>query len=380
MSHPFRVAVVTTEYRPESHADVIVSRWLAPFEGDEELGWVPRTQIASIHADQIPDNDQSAELCARHGIRHCATVQEALTLGGPSLAVDAVLLIAEHGNYPLNELGQKLYPRKELFDQVAAVFREAGRAVPVFFDKHLSWNPQAAHEMYWTIKDLGIPFFGGSSLPHSPLVPALQLPTRCREIVAIYWNALEDYLFHSLEVVAAALERTGHATMDTASIAAWKDEGVWNALDEEKFSEELLNQAAEAVSGTARAAMEAFRIERGSPVYAFRLSGSDGLKTTHVMQKDIIRKWTLACGSAEPGPVRAAYVDAGGRDRNFPHFARLNRQIEDFFLTGKEPIPVERIYRTTMATAACMNALRAPGTEHPTPCLLGPIRRAFSGA
>ena len=57
-----------------------------------------------------------------------------------TLAVDGVLLIAEHGDDPANEKGQKLYPRYELFEQILSVFRNSGRTVPVFNNKHLSWN------------------------------------------------------------------------------------------------------------------------------------------------------------------------------------------------------------------------------------------------
>ena len=45
-------------------------------------------------------------------------------LGTEQLAVDAVLLIGEHGNYPTNAKAQVQYPRKEFFDQTVAVFRK----------------------------------------------------------------------------------------------------------------------------------------------------------------------------------------------------------------------------------------------------------------
>jgi hypothetical protein len=73
-------------------------------------------------------------MAARHGFPICPTVAEAL-----SPPFDAVLLIGEHGDYP-NELGQKLYPRYELFQQIIEVLRKSGRVVPVFSDKHLSWS------------------------------------------------------------------------------------------------------------------------------------------------------------------------------------------------------------------------------------------------
>ena len=52
--------------------------------------------------------------------------------------MDAVLIIGEHGAYPYNEYGQHLYPRYRFFKEVTRVFREDGRAVPVFNDKSVS--------------------------------------------------------------------------------------------------------------------------------------------------------------------------------------------------------------------------------------------------
>jgi hypothetical protein len=56
------------------------------------------------------------------------TIRDALTLGGETPAVDGVLLVGEQGLYPYNALGQKLYPRKEFFDEITAVFRHSGRS------------------------------------------------------------------------------------------------------------------------------------------------------------------------------------------------------------------------------------------------------------
>ena len=65
------------------------------------------------------------------------TIHEALTVGTDELAVDGVMLVAEHGDYEFNDKEQKLYPRFELFLQIVDTFRRTGRSVPVFNDKHL---------------------------------------------------------------------------------------------------------------------------------------------------------------------------------------------------------------------------------------------------
>lgn len=375
MSTPsLRIAVITTEYRPESHADVIVSRWLEPRPTDHNYGWGhPQTTIASMYVDQLPENDISIEKCRTYGIPKFETVAAALTLGGDELAVDAVLLIAEHGNYPLNEFQQKLYPRKELFDQVIEIFRRSNKVVPIFLDKHLSWNTDWIHQMYWQIREMEIPFFGGSSLPHNPFCPPVPVPGACKEVVAIYWNSLEAYLFHSLEVVQHVFERLQEGGKEVVSITAWQDEQAWQALDRGVLSLSLLHAAAQAVSPAAGAAMAQYIEERGTPLYVFQILYRDGLKETHLMQKDIIRKWSLAFVDEQDGKLHASYVESQGKEEFFPHFARLNRQIEDFFLTRKSPVSLERLYFTSMATALCLQALKHQGQAIAAPLLKVPV-------
>ena len=70
--------------------------------------------------------------------------------GKRGLDVDAVLLIIEHGDYPVNPFGQILYPRYELFEEIVQVFRRSGRSVPVFCDKALSYDHRLAVKMVAT--------------------------------------------------------------------------------------------------------------------------------------------------------------------------------------------------------------------------------------
>jgi hypothetical protein len=90
--------------------------------------------------------------------------------------VDGVLLIGEHGDYPYNAKGQKLYPRFELFQQIVAAFRKVGRFAPVFCDKHLSYSWQQAKEMVATARQFNIPLMAGSSLPVTWRRPEVEIP------------------------------------------------------------------------------------------------------------------------------------------------------------------------------------------------------------
>ena len=133
-----RIAVITTVWYHNSHADVIAGRLLEgmTLEGRD----FPQLKLASLYVDQFPANDKSRALSAKHGFPLYETVAKALTLGGDRLAVDGVMVIAEHGKYPESETGQIQFPKRRFLSEVFRVFETSGRVVPVFSDKHLSDN------------------------------------------------------------------------------------------------------------------------------------------------------------------------------------------------------------------------------------------------
>src|SRR5262245_46335231 len=174
-----RVAAVVTMYthdnRLYSHAAVILGRFL---EGYSPNGVFtkPRTDLVSMYTDQVPSNDLSRGLSAKHGFKIFPTIQDAMTLGGSDMGVDAVCFIGEHGNYPYNDRGQHLYPRYELMERIVEVFRLTGRTVPVFCDKHFSYSWSKAKQMYGWSKELNFPLMAGSSIPVTMRQPPLEIP------------------------------------------------------------------------------------------------------------------------------------------------------------------------------------------------------------
>ena len=133
-----RIAFLGTEVRQHSHAQHFLDR-LALGYGWRGAWQEPRTDIASVYIDQFPESgDLGRDRVKRYGLKLYPSIEQALTLGTGKLAVDGVVIIAEHGNYPNNEKGQKLYPRYEWFKRCVKVFEKSGRGVPVFNDKHLS--------------------------------------------------------------------------------------------------------------------------------------------------------------------------------------------------------------------------------------------------
>src|SRR5436190_23544497 len=105
---PKRVAVIVTEYRHWSHADVIIGKILEGFNYDGKE--FPRLRVVSMYVDQFPAGDMSRALKIRHRFSLHDTVAGAITRGRNEVTVDGVIIIGEHGKYRHNERGQIMYP------------------------------------------------------------------------------------------------------------------------------------------------------------------------------------------------------------------------------------------------------------------------------
>ena len=384
-----RVAAVVTEYRVRSHADNIVTRLLEGYE----LHWTtvrPSVQVASLYTDQVPAADISRDLAARHGVPIYATIREALTLGGGALAVDGVVLVGEHGDYPLNARGQKQYPRRRFFAETAAVFRASGRAAPVFSDKHLAAAWADARWIYDTARELGVPLMAGSSMPVTPRVPPLEIAygAAVEEIVVVAHGGLESYGFHALEMAQCLAERRrGHET-GVRSVQCLTGDAFWAALQRADGWSRDLEDAALAASAHAPGAVRDHYArlydagERAAGVDSattdpdreprepalFRLVYRDGLRVTVLMLNGYVTQRGAAVRVAdEAEPLATCFTQA--RRQPVWHFDHQVDLIERMMLTGRPPYPVERTLLTTGATEAVMISRHEGGRVVETPHL-----------
>src|SRR5450755_536015 len=197
---PKKLAVVTTAYYYLSHAYHVCGRFLNGYLRDGKMHY-PDFGLAGMYVEQTGPGDLSKEHARKHGFPLYAAIASALTLGGDKLAVDGVLLIGEHGDYPFNDKVQKLYPRYEYFQKIVEVFRKSGRGAPVFCDKHLSYDRKKAREMADTARRVGFPLMAGSSLPVTWRRPELELPlgVRMQGALVASRGELEIFGFHALE-------------------------------------------------------------------------------------------------------------------------------------------------------------------------------------
>ncbi len=136
-----KVAVVSSIYHYLSHAYHIAGRFLDGYMvGDEHH--FPEFGVASAYVEQVKANDLSRDIAKEHGFRISESIEDALTLGTGKLAVDGVLLICEHGDYPYNAKAQKLYPRYEYFKKIVEVFEKTGKTVPRVLRQAPELRPQ----------------------------------------------------------------------------------------------------------------------------------------------------------------------------------------------------------------------------------------------
>jgi len=85
-----KIAVLATCYHPNSHADVIVTKFLTGYPTDEGL-IAPSVKIASIYFDQPERSEYGQKIAEMFGVPVYPSIWGALTLGGEELAVDGVL-------------------------------------------------------------------------------------------------------------------------------------------------------------------------------------------------------------------------------------------------------------------------------------------------
>ncbi|MBL8825418.1 MAG: hypothetical protein JNM18_00435 [Planctomycetaceae bacterium] len=375
-----RVAAVFTELRFRSHAYNILENFFQPYLFRGELV-DPGCDVVSFYADQFPKDDMARGVSQRFKIPLYKTIDEALCVGGKSLAVDAVLLIGEHGDYPYNEMGQHLYPRKPFFDQCVRTMERAGRFVPLFNDKHLSYRWDWAREMFDTARAHKMPFQAGSSVPLAQRLPGWELPAgaEIEEAVSIHGGGLESYDFHAFEVLQAIVESRRSGESGVKRIEFFEGDALEAAKKAGRWSVDLFDAAMQAERDVAVSRQQRpSRSIRPNAIqgkddpskikHAIAVEYRDGLRATvfavggapsHFSQPGgNSSRWNFACrlkGAAKP----QALAHFNGPWGNRCLFKALSHAIQHLFTTGQEPYPLERTLLTTGLTEAAVQARHA---------------------
>lgn len=342
-----RVAAVNSIYYKLSHAYHIEGRLIYGYTLNGKHHQPQFDVVRMFNHQTFADGrfaDLSRALAVKNGVKLCGSIADALG-GSDGLDVDAVLLIVEHGDYPRNGRGQILYPRHEFFEQIVQVFKTSGRSVPVFCDKHLSYDHVKAREMYDSARRMGFGLMAGSSLPVTWRRPEWEpdFGARITEAVVCFYADLEIYGFHALEVLQCLLERRKGGETGVKSVRTLKGAAVWDAWDRGAWSKDLadaaLRRSGSRDYGTPRDHVE-------NPV-AILIEYVDGTRGTLLHLPGYVADLTAAVRIVgEPKPQSTWFVLPLPPGARF--FDPLTFYIEKFFATGKSPYPVERTLLTSV--------------------------------
>jgi len=371
-----KVAAVITEFTYRSHAHVILENFLKPYLFNGQIT-DPGCEVVSLYVDQFPAGEMSRQVAKDYKFNIYPTIAEALCTGGKQLTCDAVLSIGEHGNYPTNAKGQHEYPRKRFFDEIVAVFRSSGRAVPVFNDKHLSYRWDWAKEMVDTARDMKFGLMAGSSVPLAERRPPLELPADAQmvEALSIHGGGVESYDFHGLEVLQSMVEARRGGETGVARVRFLTGDPLWKAADDGQWSPQLAAAALAADFGPdhdlTRSVLARGKSPKGEAVdiYGILLEYRDGLKGTALrVPTGGGTRWHFACRLKSEDKPRATSYYVGPWD-NRCLFKALSHAIQTHFREGRAPYPVERTLLTSVVLDAAMDSRIANGKPIEAPQL-----------
>lgn len=369
---PLRVAGIATAYYHNSHADLILGR-LVQGHNLDGTGAFPKLKLASLYTDQVETNnqnylDKSREVSKQFGFPIYGTVTEALTLGTGKLAVDGVLVVAEHGNYPSSETGATLFPKKRFMAEVFQVFEASGRSVPVFCDKHLADNWEDAKWIYDNCQRLKVPLMAGSSLPGLWRYPPTDVTrgAKLKEMVAVSYHRLDIYGFHALEMTQCLAERRAGGETGIKAVQYSEGPSVWEAGHNGGYDRRLLD---ECVTRFKERPLRPGQTLEGLAKMPSRVAIEyrDGFKVNVLTLNGAAAEWSVAWRYEDGRSDSTLFWTQEARP--LAHFTPLVQGIEQMIRTGKPTWPAERTLLTTGVLDALLVSRKNGGQRINTPYL-----------
>jgi len=359
-----KIAALSTTYHVRSHSDNFITRFLEGYWIDKQYYESP-ADIVSLYMDQVHPADIGYRLSTAYNFPVTKSIADALTLGTDRLSVDGVLLVAEHGDYPFNDKQQQLYPRYEFFEQVVQVFRESGRAVPVFSDKHLSYDWTKARQMYDWSRELHFPFMAGSSLPVTFRRPELDYAVGVRLEDALMvgggWTS-DGGIFHNLETLQCFVERRAGGETGIRAVQHLEGEAVWRAAEDGRWSKDLMKAALSRGETIGPGRPE----DVSKPVLCL-LEYNDGLRAAVLMLGGLVNEYLVAFRVKGRPAIDSTLCYIPTENSN--NFSMLVHGINQMYQTGKPSHPVERTLLTTGALSFLMESVHQGHKRLDTPML-----------
>jgi hypothetical protein len=359
-----RIAAISTTYFFRSHSDDIITRELEGYWIGERF-YKPPVEIVSLYQDQIHPADVGQKLAMSYGVPIKKTIADALTLGTGKLAVDGVILIGEHGDYPFNDKQQQLYPRFEFFSQIVDVFQKSGRSAPVYSDKHLSYDWTKAKRMYDWSRELKFPLMAGSSVPVTFRRPEIDCPldSEFDGVLSVGSGWVSDGgVFHNLEVMQCFAERRKGGETGVRAVQHFSGDAVWKAAEKGLWSKDLMHAAVSRAERPGKMRPEDVK----DPVFCL-VEYNDGFRAGALMLPGAVNEYLAAFRLKGKSAIESSMLYCPPQNSN--NFSMLTHGINQMLTTGTRPYAVERTLLTTGALSFLMESAYQHGKRLETPML-----------
>jgi len=346
-----RIAVLATFWgATRSHADWLVNKLIDGYWWQGAYV-ASRVEVVSLYLHQHDTSLLGQKVAKAKGFPVFKTVTEALTLGGKELAVDGVVIVGEHGNYTTDLKGRWLLPRWWIYNQVVRVFEQSNRSVPVFNDKHFSYNWDDAKWMFDKSRELGFPLTGGSLLPVYYRTPEIELETNSpiKHSIVVGATPDEGAIFHCIELLHAFVERRKGGETGVKSIQSIRGPEAWRWVEQNSWAGKLLDSVAKNLNFKQGHFQESGRsnicvIEYNDGTKA-AIIGSQGAGWTYAGEIEGRKEPTIVSLLGFPGPFDQYHASNAQ-----PHW------ITEMMVTKKEPFNAERLLLTTGITNQYMES------------------------
>lgn len=329
---------------PNSHADWIIDKLMDGYwwKGADTPS---RVEVVSVYLNQYDTSVLGHKVCKAKNIPIFKTVGEAVTLGGTELAVDGVVIVGEHGNYPINLKGQWLLPRWWMYQQVIQVFEKSKRSVPVFNDKHLSYNWDEAKWMYDKSRELGFPLTGGSSIPAYFRTPEVELAvdTPIRNSIVVGGTADEGALFHCVDVLQGFVDRRKGGETGVKAVQCIRGPETWKWVERTAWANNLLETVRKKFN------LPPGHFQAGQKPNVCVVEYNDGTNAAVIAGEGV--GWTFAADVA--GQNEPTLISMLGWPGPFSQYHASNAHAHwliEMMVTKKEPFNAERLLLSTGIT------------------------------
>ncbi len=341
-----RIAVCVSFWGgPGSHADWIICKLMDGYwwQGAHTAS---RVEVVSAYIHQFDTSGLGQKVCQAKNVPIYKTVGEAVTLGGKDLAVDGVVIVGEHGNYPTDLKGHWLLPRWWMYQQVVKVFEQSKRSVPVFNDKHLSYNWDDAKWMFDKSRELNFPLSGGSSIPVYFRKPEIEIAidTPIRNSIVVGAAPDEGGIFHCIDVLQCFVERRKGGETGVKSVQSIRGGAeTWKWVERNPWAGKLLD------SVSAKFNLKPGTFQENTRANVCIVEYYDGTKAAVIEGRGV--GWTYA-GEID-GQKEPTIISMLGWPGPFAQYHASNAQphwITEMMVTKKEPFNAERLLLSTGIT------------------------------